>query len=288
MKVHALGSGSGGNAIVLESDRQRILIDAGFGVRELTSRMKAADIAPASVSALIVTHEHGDHGRGAMAAARRWHWPVYATAGTLTKLRTTVGGTGDAGREVGEAPESLRAGRLKRQAVRRHAVDVRQELLLDDFSVRFIRAPHDAREHVALVVTSRSSGERAGIAYDIGHVTERFVSHFVELDVLLLESNHDDAMLRTGPYPWPVKERVAGPLGHLSNKEAALMARACAHGRLRHLLLCHLSETNNRPELALKEAKSALRGTAFRGTLRVAKQDETVTLGRVAQMELAL
>lgn len=138
------------------------------------------------------------------------------------------------------------------------------------------------------MVASRSGGERAGIAYDIGHVTERFARQFADLDVLLLESNHDDVMLRTGPYPWPVKQRVAGPLGHLSNKEAALMARACAHGRLRHLLLCHLSETNNRPDLALTAARSALRGTAFRGTLRVAKQDETVTLGRVAQMELAL
>jgi phosphoribosyl 1,2-cyclic phosphodiesterase len=273
MRIHVLGSGSAGNAIVVESNRQRILVDAGFGVRELRARLTASDVDPASISGLIVTHEHGDHGRGALAAARRWDWPLYATAGTLGQM-------GDGRRDGGPA-------RLRR-TIARHVVEARTRLLLDDFTIQFVRAPHDAREHVALVVTVTSTGERVGIAYDLGHVSERFVRQFCDVNVLLLESNHDDAMLRTGPYPWSVKQRVAGPLGHLSNVEAGLMARACVHRGLRHLVLCHLSETNNRPVIALRAMKSALRGSGFRGTLTAAAQERATTLGGAVQMELAI
>jgi phosphoribosyl 1,2-cyclic phosphodiesterase len=272
MKVHILGSGSSGNAIVVESDQRRIVVDAGFGVRELHSRLRSVDVEPGSVSALIVTHEHGDHGGGAVAAARRWQWPMYATAGTFTQMGN------------GRRP----SGGTERRPVARHVVDTRSRLLLDDFSIQFVRAPHDAREHVALIVTITSTGERVGIVYDLGHLTERFVRHFADVDILLLESNYDEALLRTGPYPWSVKQRVAGPLGHLSNVEAGLMARACVHRGLRHLVLCHLSETNNRPAIALRAMKSALRGTGFRGTLTAADQDRAVTLGGAVQMELAI
>ena len=289
MRVHILGSGSEGNAIVLESAQQRIMVDAGFGVRELARRLKAVDVEPESVSALIVTHEHVDHVRGAGAAARRWNWPVYATAGTLK-----VSGNGR--RVTGESmlPASIAiertsaAGTTRKKRVVKHVVDTRTEVLLDDFSVRFIKAPHDAREPVSMVATVRSTGERVGIAYDVGHLTERFIRSFSECDVLLLESNHDAQLLRTGPYPWSVKQRVAGPNGHLSNAECALMARDCVHRGLRHLILCHLSRINNRPEIALRAMRSALRGAGFRGTLQAAPQHSTVTLGGAAQIELAL
>jgi phosphoribosyl 1,2-cyclic phosphodiesterase len=235
------------------------MVDAGFGVRELSSRMAASDVDPTTISALIVTHAHGDHGGGALAAARKWEWPVYATTGTLTQL-------GD-GR-----PRAPSVTARRRRAFVRHAVDTRSRLLLDDFSIQFLPAPHDAREHVALVVTILSTGDRVGIVYDLGHATERLVRQFADVDVLLLESNYDEAMLRSGPYPWSVKQRVAGPLGHLSNVEAGMMARECIHRGLRHLVLCHLSETNNRPTIAMRAMKSALRGSGFRGTLTLAAQ----------------
>jgi phosphoribosyl 1,2-cyclic phosphodiesterase len=127
-----------------------------------------------------------------------------------------------------------------------------------------------------------------GIAYDIGHLSERFIGSFVHCDMLLLESNHDAQLLRTGPYPWSVKQRVAGPNGHLSNAECALMARDCVHRGLRHLVLCHLSQVNNRPEIALRAMRTALRGVGFRGSLQAAPQHSTVTLGGAAQIELAL
>ena len=291
MRVHVLGSGSEGNAVVLDSGQQRILVDAGFGIRELARRLKSVDVAPESVSALIITHEHHDHVRGAGAAARRWHWPVYATAGTLTKPKR---GVGDRGRVTGESamPVSMSiesaAAVVKKKRIVKHVVDTKTEVQLDDFSIRFVKAPHDAREPVSLVATVKSTGERVGIAYDIGHLTERFIRSFAECDMLLLESNHDAQLLRTGPYPWSVKQRVAGPNGHLSNAECALMARECAHRGLRHLVLCHLSQVNNRPEIALRAMRTTLRGAGFKGTLQAAPQHSTVTLGGAAQIELAL
>jgi phosphoribosyl 1,2-cyclic phosphodiesterase len=297
VRVHILGSGSEGNAVLLESDKQRVLVDAGFGIRELTRRLKVVDVAPESISALIVTHEHIDHVRGAGAAARRWNWPVYATAGTLKAKGSDHRRVADGRGTMGEAsipisvaiePRSGADGTRRKKRVVKHVVDTNSALLLDDFSIRFIKAPHDAREPVSLVATTRSTGERVGIAYDVGHISERFIRSFSECDVLLLESNHDSQLLRTGPYPWSVKQRVAGPNGHLSNAECALMARDCVHGGLRHLVLCHLSQINNRPELALRAMRSALRGVGFRGALQAAPQHSIVTLGGAAQIELAL
>jgi len=289
MRVHILGSGSEGNAIVLESDHQRILVDAGFGVRELARRLKAVDVEPESVSALIVTHEHADHVRGAGAPARRWHWPVYATAGTLKAKGKAQASKGENGLPVEVSIERpVTSQNAKKKRVVKHVVDSKTEVQIDDFSIRFIRAPHDAREPVSIVATVKSTGERVGIAYDIGHLTERFIGNFTGCDMLLLESNHDAQLLRTGPYPWSVKQRVAGPNGHLSNAECALMARECVHRGLRHLVLCHLSQTNNRPEIALRSMRSALRSAGFRGTLQAAPQHRTMTLGGAAQMELSL
>jgi phosphoribosyl 1,2-cyclic phosphodiesterase len=288
MRVHILGSGSEGNATVIESDRECILIDAGFGIRELGRRLKSVNIEPESVTALIVTHEHQDHVRGAGAAARRWNWPVYATAGTLKQKTDGRRGTGESARPISVAVDSGPAVVRKKKRIVKHVVGTQHEVQLEDFTLKFVKAPHDAREPVALIVTARSTGERVGIAYDVGHLTERFINHFAHVDFLILESNHDGAMLRTGPYPWSLKQRVAGPNGHLSNAEAALMARTCAHRGLRHLVLCHLSQVNNRPELALKTMRSALRGSGFRGALQAAPQHSTLTLGGAAQIELAL
>ena len=295
MRVHVLGSGSEGNAIVIESAHQRILVDAGFGIRELCRRMKAIDVAPESVSALIVTHEHADHVRGAGAAARRYNWPVYATAGTLKARGSEHRRMADGRARMSESsvPVSVAIDRAapadatrKKKRVVKHIVDTRTEVQFDDFSVRFIKAPHDAREPVSLVATVKSTGERVGIAYDIGHLTERFIQSFSDCDMLLLESNHDAQLLRTGPYPWSVKQRVAGPNGHLSNTECGMMARELTHRGLRHLVLCHLSQVNNRPEIALRSMRTVLRGAGFRGALQAAPQHSTMTLGGAAQIEL--
>ena len=267
MKVHVLGSGSRGNAIVLESGDDRVLIDAGFGPRTLAGRMSEVGVDPGTIGALVLTHEHLDHVWGALRAALRWSWPVCASAGTLAGLPRTRAMT--------------------------HVLDPRRELTVGDLALKIIRVPHDANEPIALVATSRTTGARVGVLYDLGHVTSRLASQFADLDVFLLESNHDDAMLQNGTYPLVVQRRIAGPQGHLSNADAGAVARACVHRGMRHLVLCHLSQNNNRPDVALRSMKSALRGTGFRGTLHAAPQSTTMSLslGRAlheGQLSLAL
>lgn len=253
MNVTILGSGSNGNALVFDFGGANILVDCGFGTRTLAHRLKLAKIAPESIEALVITHEHSDHCSGAAAASRKWRWPVYATAGTLAGTR------------------SLRGSRMQ-------VIDPNGSLSLTHATLSFCRTPHDAAQSVALVATSKASGARVGVAYDLGHVPSSLPSRFHELDVLILESNYDDVMLRNGPYPPFLQARIAGRLGHLNNRHAGEMARACVHRGLRHLVLAHLSEHNNTPALALKCAAAALARTSFRGRITAASQTEILTI----------
>lgn len=266
MNVTILGSGSRGNAVVLEADGARVLVDAGFNAKTLASRMAAADIAPESISALVITHEHTDHVSGACTAARKWGWSIYATPGTI-------------------------AGTPGLPALRPHVIDPTQTVVLDTMQFRCLRTPHDATEPIALVVDAPSSGARLGIAYDLGHVPAGVEQAMRNLDALILESNHDEEMLRNGPYPVVVQDRIAGSHGHLSNRAAAELARRVAHRGLRHVVLAHLSESNNTPEVARGTVDAAVRSTAFRGTLTVASQNAVTSFAihrarRVEQLSL--
>lgn len=252
--------------MVLEADGARVLVDAGFNAKTLASRMAAADIAPESISALVITHEHTDHVSGACTAARKWGWSVYATAGTI-------------------------AGTPGLSALRPHAIDPREPIVLDTMQFRCVRTPHDATEPIALVVDAPSSGARLGIAYDLGHVPAGVEQAMRHLDALILESNHDEEMLRNGPYPVVVQDRIAGSHGHLSNRAAAELARRVAHRGLRHVVLAHLSESNNTPDVARGTVDAAVRSTAFRGTLTVASQNAVTSFAihrarRVEQLSL--
>lgn len=251
MNVSILGSGSRGNAVVIECGGARILVDAGFPARTLGLRLATAGVPPESISALVLTHEHTDHVSGACTAARRWGWTVYATAGTI-------------------------AGTPGLAALRPIAIDTSAHLELDTMRMRCIRTPHDAAESIAVVVDAPSSGTRLGIAYDLGHVPAGVDAAMRELDALIVEANHDEEMLRCGPYPPVVQARIAGSHGHLSNAAAGRLARSAAHRGLRHVVLAHLSQNNNSPQVARNAVDSALRGGAFRGALTVAGQN-TVT-----------
>lgn len=239
MRIWSLGSGSKGNALLLESGDSRVLIDAGFPARTLAQRLQAIGVAPGSISDCVITHEHGDHCRGAAVAATRWGWRLHATAGTamgcpgLPVEQLAIFAPGDA-------------------------------LALGRFSVHTIASPHDASEPVVLVATSRD-GVRAGIAYDMGHAPERITRELRELDILVLESNHDEGMLRSGPYPPSVQARIAGRTGHLSNRAAADCATSCVGPNLAQLVLAHLSEKCNDHGVAITSMRSALRRTSFRG-----------------------
>jgi phosphoribosyl 1,2-cyclic phosphodiesterase len=274
MRLSVLGSGSRGNALLIEQGATRLLVDAGFGPRTLARRLAAVGCAPESILGLVLTHEHVDHAGGALEACARWGWPLYATAGTLAALPTPI-----------VPVRTIRHG---------------TPWTIGDVEGLSTPVPHDAADCAALVFTARASGARLGIALDVGHVPEPLLQAFERLDALVIEANHDAARLAAGPYPWALKQRIRGGLGHLSNAQAAEAVAHAVHAGLRAVILAHLSETNNAPELAVETVRTALRrgGAAGRAAalgVHAAAQRVPfgpVTLSRTAvparQFELAL
>ena len=249
MRLTVLGSGSRGNAVLLESGGDALLIDAGFSARDLERRLEAAGGRPAALAGIALTHEHGDHARGAPAAAAAWGVPIYASRGTLEAIAPRL--------KAGTATRVLAAGRRVPCA---------------GFTLRAFPTAHDAREPLMLVAED-AEGRRAGIAYDVGSPTAALKHACLGLDALVLETNHDEVLLRSSRYPAAVRARIAGRGGHLSNREAGVLAAEVAHAGLSLLVLAHLSDQCNRPELALDAVAHALDGSAFRGRLVVAKQE---------------
>jgi len=251
MKVWVLGSGSSGNAVLVEAAGSRILVDAGFAPRVLKRRLSAAGVDPESIEAVVVTHEHTDHAKGVAAAAQKWGWTIVSTAGTRMMC-----------------PEW--SGLKMILTPRKSSVDI------GDFRLETFPVAHDANEPIGVIVTCLSDGARAGIIYDLGYVTETVQRALDRLDVLVLEANHDEGMLRTGPYPVSVQTRIGGKFGHLSNRVAAQTAGQCIHSGLNNIVLAHLSESCNDPRTALKTVGDALRRGRFKGRLTAASQDRVV------------
>ena len=247
MRVVVLGSGSSGNAVVIESDSRRILVDAGFSCRELERRLELAGIDASGFDGILLTHEHGDHVRGAGVFSRRHQVPIYATRGTF------------AGVNLGK--------RVHRQVVirsgERHAAGC--------FRITPFKIPHDAIEPVGYVVED-SYARRVGVVSDIGTCSRLAWGRLTDLDVLIVEANHDLKMLRDGPYPWHLKQRVAGRFGHLSNADAAEGIRELVTDRLQWVVLYHLSEVNNLPVLAVDAVEETLRAEGCSARLCVTCQ----------------
>ena len=247
MRVWLLGSGSAGNACLVEGGDTRVLVDAGFGVRELAARLAAIGVAPASICAVVVSHEHHDHARGACRAAAKWGWALHASAGTIRAC-----------------PELADAGA--------RAFTAGATIELEGLSLATVSVPHDAEEQVAFIATARGSGARAAICTDFGAATDDLRGALRDIDVLVLEANHDEGMLRAGPYPPSVRHRIGGRYGHLSNRAAGVLARDAVHPALQHLVLAHLSEQCNDAAIALRTVSDALVRTRFRGSVSVASQ----------------
>jgi phosphoribosyl 1,2-cyclic phosphodiesterase len=233
-------------------DTGALLVDCGFGPRTLAARLKTVGLRPQQITDVVLTHEHTDHVCGVLRARRRWSWRLSATAGTT---RTTPG---------------------LAEAVTYRLVSGRR-LRLAGLAVETVRTPHDAAESVALVVTHEKSGARVGLVYDLGHWTASIAAQLQRLDALVVETNHDPEMLRTGPYPPFLQARVAGRQGHLSNDEGAALAAAVAHRGLGTVVAAHLSEKNNLPSLALGAMQRRLGRSAFRGAVHAARQDAAFT-----------
>lgn len=251
LRVTVLGSGSGGNAVVVESEGGSVLVDAGFSCRELERRMRAVGIDPASIRALLLTHEHEDHVRGAARFALRHKLPVYATRGTI------------AGTEL--PPDVLGRVELIESGA---TVEVAGAFAVEPFAI-----PHDAREPVGFVLED-ARRRRVGLVADLGCRSRLAWGRLTDLDLLLLETNHDLEMLRSGPYPWPLKQRVAGRHGHLSNVDAGEGLPELLCGRLRFVVLYHLSRTNNLPALAAAAVAEPLAREGSRAEIVVSDQFE--------------
>jgi phosphoribosyl 1,2-cyclic phosphodiesterase len=221
VRLACLGSGSKGNATLVASRQCRLLIDCGLTLREFEQRAASLDFDPATLDAVLVTHEHGDHIGGVSAVARRYGVPVYLTHGTAA------------------------AGRLRGPLdLRRFNADT--TLQIGDMEIDAVAVPHDAREPVQYRLSNASG--RVGILTDLGHVTPHVRAAFRSCDLLMLEFNHDRAMLEAGPYPAALKRRVGGDWGHLSNTQALDLLCDVDAGRLARLVIAHMSEQNNCPE----------------------------------------
>lgn len=236
-----LGSGSRGNAILIDGSEGTLLVDCGFGPRVLAKRFADAQRNPAMVHGVVLTHEHADHACGVSAASKRWQWPVHATAPTHVALSTEACGA-PPHRVVIESGAHAVAG----------------------FQIDHHSVPHDAADCRAFVLTDRASGARAGIVLDCGRVPETLPAFLARCDILVLESNHCPTMLANGPYPWPLKQRIRGGSGHLSNIDAGRVLAEVVHPGLRGILLAHLSETNNTPDVAVAHARDALNKAGWR------------------------
>lgn len=247
MRVSILASGSGGNACVVESGRTRVLVDAGLSAKEIEKRLAARGIAADTIRGIFITHEHGDHSVGALTFAARFGCTLFATSGTAAAL----------GLE----------GNLFSPFVRMESC---REGRVGDIGFRPLATPHDSNESVAYAFEADDS--RVVIASDLGHVQRAFLDFLRDATALLLEFNHDEDMLRDGPYTWPLKRRISGGFGHLSNRQSADALAKTAGPRLKRVVATHLSLANNTPALALTAVASALELAESPATYEAARQ----------------
>lgn len=231
MRFASLGSGSKGNALLVESGNTRVLVDCGFGPRETRARLARLGVETDGVAAVLLTHEHADHVGGAAACAARFGWEIHASHGTAGAARQLDG-----------------------HPVRRF--DSHSGFALGDIEVHPFPVPHDAREPTQFVFSDGAA--RLGVLTDAGAVTPHIVAMLKDCAALVLECNHDADMLARGRYPPPLKKRIAGGFGHLENGAAANLLRAIDAKKLRHVVAAHLSEENNTPELARRALSGAL------------------------------
>lgn len=261
MRVSVLGSGSRGNAILVEAEDSRILVDAGFSARDLARRMEAVGVDPDALDGIVITHDHSDHTRGMGVFARRHGTTLFLTEGTLEGCTKLLRGS--------ETIVRYRAG---------------VPFPVGGFRVEPFLTVHDAREPVGVAVVHPDSRSRLGVATDLGRPTAGIRHALSRCQILVLEANHDEELLQSAPYPWSVKARIRSSHGHLSNRAAARFATELFHDDLQAVVLAHLSAESNRPDQARRVVERALREAGFQGVLHVAGQDEPLPFLDVGEL----
>jgi phosphoribosyl 1,2-cyclic phosphodiesterase len=299
MRMTVLASGSKGNSTLVSSSRTRILVDAGLSCRELLKRMHMANEDPAAIDALLVTHEHQDHVQGLAVLARKLGVPVYFTEATHRawmrwmmphKRMTYAAWLAQRQQDLAQAaalPADEKAS-CTEEASPSSSPTVQEDpcslpgveyfvagsgFSIGDIAVTPFTIPHDAADPVGFVF--EADGVRMAIATDLGYMPPNVKMAIRNCDVLMLESNHDLEMLREGPYPWSVKQRVMSRVGHLSNEALSDFLEKNYDGNASYVILAHLSECNNLPALARVTAERALRDrmSLLANKLMLAEQD---------------
>lgn len=233
MRFASLGSGSAGNGLLVAVAQTRILVDCGFGLNESIVRLESHGVDPATLDAIVISHEHDDHVGGAARLARKFALPVWLTHGTLQAVADQFDGV-----------------------ERIEIFDCHRNFAIGDIEVHPYTVPHDAREPAQFVFND--GAVRLGVLTDAGSLTAHMQTVLSGLDALVLECNHDLDMLWNGSYPRTLKERIAGKFGHLDNATAARLMATIDCSRLQHLIAAHLSQQNNTPELASAALTQAL------------------------------
>jgi phosphoribosyl 1,2-cyclic phosphodiesterase len=239
MRFCVLGSGSKGNCTYVEAGDTAILIDAGFSGREIERRLATIGVDITSVTALLLTHEHSDHLRGAAVLSRRHHLPVFANPGTFQA-----------------------AGRILDRLYAYQEFETGTSFHFRDLAIHPFSISHDAADPVGFLL----GDQRFSLGYctDTGIVSRLIAHRLAGCHALVLESNHDPEMLRNGPYPMALQQRVRSNTGHLANEMAADLLQGLLHERLEQVVLAHISETNNRPHIVLRSAQQVLAGAGCR------------------------
>ncbi len=231
MRFACLGSGSEGNGLVVEAGTTRVLMDCGFGLAESVARLARLGLQPSDLAGIVVTHEHGDHIGGVGRLARRHKLGVWLTAGTLAMAQDLDG-------------------------VAVQVIDSHAAFALDGLEIQPFPVPHDAREPVQYVFGD--GNRRLGVLTDTGCSTPHIEAMLDGVDALVLECNHDAAMLENGPYPVSLKRRVGGRFGHLENAQSAALLAKLKHDRLQCVMAAHVSKKNNTAALAQRALAQAL------------------------------
>lgn len=237
MKLCSIASGSSGNCICVGSEHTTLLIDVGISGKRIEAGLNEIDMTTKDVDGILITHEHSDHIKGLGVLARKYGIPIYTTKGTKNAILDTA--------SVGKIDESLF-----------QEIDADQRLQIGDLQVDPFSVYHDAAQPVGYRVAHE--GHSVAVATDMGHYDDYIVEHLQNLDVLLLESNHDVNMLQVGSYPYYLKRRILGERGHLSNESAGQLLCKVLHDKIKTILLGHLSRENNYEALAYETVCSEI------------------------------
>ena len=255
LRFAPLFSGSSGNAVYVGCDAGHVLVDAGVSATRILAEMKRVGIDPGSLQALVITHEHIDHIRGAGVLSRKLDLPIYATPGTWAAMEGKIGAV---------AEKNIRV------------FQTEQDFFVGGINVQSFPTPHDAAESVGYLFTV--AGKRLSVATDIGCVRDSWMNYVRGSDAVILESNYDPDMLQAGPYPYDLKKRIMSRRGHLSNDDAGRTAAELVRSGARQIVLGHLSKENNFPELAERscalqlESEGIIPGEDV--ALHIARRDE--------------